>query len=100
HGNTFQDSSVSGTETFYYNKSSKSFAKIIHKHLAEATGFRDRGVKREEFFVVKETNMPAVLLEIGYLTNPHEESVMLTDEFQYKVASAIVDGIKEYKTAS
>jgi N-acetylmuramoyl-L-alanine amidase len=96
HGNTFADSSVSGTETFYYHRNSKSFAEIIHEKLVEATGFHDRGVKKENFFVVKDTEMPAVLLEVGYLTNPNDESVMLTDPFQDRVATAIVEGIREY----
>jgi N-acetylmuramoyl-L-alanine amidase len=100
HGNTFADSNVTGTETFYYHKYSKSFAEIIHHHLIQATGFKDRGVKKEEFFVLKDTDMPAVLLEIGYLTNPQDESEMLTDSFQNRVAQAIVDGIKEYRMQS
>ncbi|MFD2046600.1 N-acetylmuramoyl-L-alanine amidase [Ornithinibacillus salinisoli] len=100
HGNTFTDSNVSGTETFYYHKNSLSFAKIVHEHVVAATGFKNRGVKKEEFFVVKDTEMPAVLLEIGYLTNPNDESEMLNDTFQNRVASAIVEGIKEYQLES
>ncbi|MUK88216.1 N-acetylmuramoyl-L-alanine amidase [Ornithinibacillus sp. L9] len=100
HGNTFTDSNVSGTETFYYHKSSLSFAKIVHEHVAEATGFKDRGVKREAYFVVKDTEMPAVLLEIGYLTNPIDEQEMLTESFQNRVAAAIVEGIIKYKLES
>jgi beta-glucosidase/6-phospho-beta-glucosidase/beta-galactosidase len=100
HGNTFDDSSVTGTETFYYHNFSKSFAEIIHNHLIQATGFKDRGVKKEEFFVLTDTDMPAVLLEIGYLTNPQDESEMLTEAFQTRVAQAIVDGIKEYQLKS
>ena len=55
-----------------------------------------RVVKQEEYFFVKETNMPAVLIEVGYLTNPQEEQKMFENEFQRQVAISIVEGIKEY----
>jgi len=96
HANTFADPTVTGTETFYYHDNSLGLATIIHRHVAQATGFRDRGVTQENFFVLRDTTMPAALLEIGYLTNPEDERVMLTETFQQSVAEAIVEGIKEY----
>ncbi|MFD3257214.1 N-acetylmuramoyl-L-alanine amidase [Paenibacillus lentus] len=87
--NTYEDSSVSGTETYYYHEDSLFLAEILQKR------FRDRGVKKEDFFVLKDSNMPAALIEIGYLTNPQEENEMLTEDFQYRMASSILDGIKE-----
>ena len=96
HGNTFEDSEVSGTETYYYHEKFKLFAEIMHKHVANSTGFNDRGVRVKDLFVVKDTDMPSVLLEIGYLTNPQEEQKMLNDELQYSVAEAIGDGVTEY----
>lgn len=96
HGNTFTNSSVSGTETYYFKEESLEFASIIHQHLINATKFNDRGVKQEEYFVLKDTTMPAVLLEIGYLTNPKDEQTMFSDIFQETVADAIYEGILEY----
>ncbi|MFS0673552.1 N-acetylmuramoyl-L-alanine amidase family protein [Ornithinibacillus sp. 179-J 7C1 HS] len=96
HGNTFEDPAVTGTETFYYHKNSKKLANTLHKHVVRETGFRDRGVKRENYFVLKDTTMPAVLLEVGYITNPHDEERMLSEDFQQSVAEAIRDGILEY----
>ena len=96
HGNTYTDPSVFGTETFYYREESLPFATIMHKNLLNATGSKDRGVKKEAFFVVKDTVMPAVLLEVGYLTNPNEEQKMWKDDYQYRVASSIIEGINEY----
>lgn len=61
-----------------------------------STGFNDRGVKKGDLFVVRDTDMPSVLLDIGYLTNPQEEQRMLKDEFQNSVAEAIGNGVKEY----
>lgn len=96
HGNTFRNASVSGTETYYYREESLALADTIHKHLINATKFSDRGVRKEEYFVLKDTTMPAVLLEIGYLTNPQDEQMMLREDFQETVAHAIYEGIIEY----
>lgn len=96
HANTFEDSTVTGTETFYYHDHSKLLADTIHRHIIEATGYKDRGVKVGNFFVLKDTEMPATLLELGYLTNLEQEMDMLSESFQNRVATAIVEGILKY----
>lgn len=94
HGNSYTASST-GTETYYYKSDSVTFAQIMHNHVTQATGLPDRGVRQQPFRVVKVTNMPAVLLEIGYLSNEHDTALMFDESFQNKVAGAIVAGIKE-----
>ncbi|MBC5635281.1 N-acetylmuramoyl-L-alanine amidase [Ornithinibacillus sp. BX22] len=96
HANTFDNPSVSGTETYYYHDDAEVLANTIHKHLLSATGYTDRGVRKENYFVLTDTTMPAVLLEVGYLTNPEQEREMISEEFQQTAAEAIRDGIKEY----
>lgn len=96
HGNTYTDTSVSGTETYYYDDSSLLLANIMQRRVAKASGFRDRGVKQENYFVIKDTNMPAVLIEVGFLTNAEEEKQMWDPSVQEAIAQAIVNGIKEY----
>lgn len=96
HGNSNASSSPSGTETYYTRDSSKSLADVIHKHLAKATGLKDRGVKYGSLHVTRETTMPAVLLEIGFLSNKSDEAQLFKDDFQNRVAQGIVEGIKEY----
>ncbi|WP_199794875.1 N-acetylmuramoyl-L-alanine amidase family protein [Paenibacillus faecalis] len=98
HGNSVPSApQVTGTETFYYQRaSSKELAKLIHKNLIKAIGLYDRGVKNGNFQVIRETKMPAVLLEVGFLSNKSDEEAMMSETFQNKAAQAIVDGIKEY----
>ncbi|WP_342556047.1 N-acetylmuramoyl-L-alanine amidase family protein [Paenibacillus sp. FSL R7-0652] len=98
HGNSVKASpQSSGTETYYYKRSSsKQLADIVHKHLIEALGFKDRKVKNGNLEVLRNTTMPAVLLEIGFLSNPDEEQAMFSESVQNKAAQAIVDGIKEF----
>lgn len=96
HGNTYTDPDVSGTETFYYTDESLPFAREVHKQLAEATGFKDRGVKKEGWKVLMNSNNLAILMEVGFLTNQNDEMNMLSDTHQNQTAEAIVKGIKEY----
>lgn len=96
HGNKFTTPVPNGIETLYSRKESKDLADILHKHVLPITGFKDRGVKTASLHVTRETTMPAVLLELGFLSNPADEAMMLTEEYQNKCAQAIVDGIVEY----
>ncbi|MEX2460347.1 MAG: N-acetylmuramoyl-L-alanine amidase family protein [Paenibacillaceae bacterium] len=95
HGNSYAKTS-NGTETYYYRDESLSFAQTMHPYVLGATGFSDKKVKKEKFRVVAATMMPAILCEIGYLSNPIEEAEMYKDEFQNRVAASIVAGIKDY----
>lgn len=96
HANSSGSSAASGTETYYQRASSKALANVMHKYLVQATGLSDRGVRYGNFHVIRETTMPAVLLEAGYLSNKKDESLLFTESLQNKVAEAMVKGIKEY----
>ena len=89
-------SNPSGTETYYTRKDSLAFAQTIHKYLVPATGLSDRGVRQSSLYVTRETHMPAILLECGFLSNAKDESLMYSEDFQQRVAEAVVSGIKEY----
>ncbi|NHN31873.1 N-acetylmuramoyl-L-alanine amidase family protein [Paenibacillus agricola] len=94
HGNAYKSTST-GTETYYYKEDSAGFAQTMHDYLVAATGLADRGVRQQPFRVVKVTNMPAVLLEVGYLSNEGDTELMFDENFQNRVALAIVAGIKQ-----
>jgi len=95
HANSFKPQ-ARGTETFYYNKYSENFARVVHRHLLEATNFPDRKVQVSGFYVIKHTKMPAVLTETGFLSNSIENAELTSPEFQEKVAQALADAINEY----
>lgn len=95
HGNSAK-ATVSGTETYYNRPESLALANMIHKNALAATGFKDRKVRQDDFRVITNTTMPAVLLEVGYLSNKNDESAMYKDAFQDKLAAALVAAIKEY----
>ncbi|NWL87227.1 MULTISPECIES: N-acetylmuramoyl-L-alanine amidase family protein [unclassified Paenibacillus] len=95
HGNS-GPSTASGVETYYTRSDSAQLANIMHKYLLESSGLADRKVKTQSLHVTRETKMPAVLLECGFLSNSSDESKMYTEQFQDSVANGIVKGIKEY----
>ncbi|NUU63197.1 N-acetylmuramoyl-L-alanine amidase family protein [Paenibacillus agri] len=96
HANSGASSSASGSETYYQRDASKALANVMHKYLVQATGISDRGVRYGNFHVIRETKMPAVLLEVGYLSNKNDEALLFNDAFQSRVAAGIVSGINEY----
>ncbi len=95
HGNTFT-SPISGSETYYWHRESINFAFIMHKHVLEGAKLPDRNIRKVQYRVLRDTHMPSALLELGYLSNVQEEKIMLSNEFQTRLAASIVNGIKEY----
>lgn len=87
---------ASGAETYYYRENSKAFAAVIHKHLIAATKIKDRGVKKEAYKVIKQTTMPAVLIEAGFLSNSVDAKMLFDDAAQNRIAAEMVAGIKEF----
>lgn len=96
HANSFDKPTATGTETYYYRDDSKRLADVIQKHVVQGTKLADRGVKKAAFKVIKETTMPAVLVETGYLSNPSDAKLLFTDAVQDRIAAELVKGIKEY----
>lgn len=97
HGNSINPpANPSGTETYYTRSDSSALAALMHEHVVAATGLPDRKVRQASLHVTRETKMPAVLLEVGYLSHATDESLMYTESFQLRVAESIVAGIKAY----
>ncbi|CAH0122209.1 hypothetical protein PAE9249_04756 [Paenibacillus sp. CECT 9249] len=96
HANSIDKPSVSGTEVYYRTPQSEEFAKVMHRNVVRGAGLPDRNVRTANFVVIRETTMPSVLLEIGYLTNTTDEALLFDEDFQKRVAQSIKDGIKEY----
>ena len=89
---------INGLETFYYSGwKGRLLAEKIQKQIIKVSpGSPDRGVRRGSFFVIKQTNMPAVLVEIGFVTGKLDGSRLSKDMHRERVAYAIARGILEY----
>jgi N-acetylmuramoyl-L-alanine amidase len=75
---------------------SSALAARIHEALGEVTGSGSRGVKQAPFRVLVGATMPAVLVEVGFLSNEEEEKLLTSDAYQARVANAIVRGMARY----
>jgi N-acetylmuramoyl-L-alanine amidase len=76
---------------------SSSLASRIQEELAVVTGSQGRGVKQAPFRVLVGAAMPAVLVEIAFISNPEEEKLLTSDAYQSKVATALVRGIARFE---
>jgi N-acetylmuramoyl-L-alanine amidase len=88
--------SVSGIETFTYTKPSEQsiiLASLIQTSLCSITGRSNRGVKKADFAVVRDTRMPAVLVECGFMTNKNEAILLHSIEYRKRCAKAIAFAI-------
>ena len=108
HHNAAPSKSAEGIEVFYYRsdtnlarmQASQLLAKKVLQRLCSETGAKSRGVKEGNLAVIRETLMPAVLVECGFLTNAHERALILERSYMQKVAKGIALGIKEYAAAT
>lgn len=98
HCNAFVNPAANGTQTFYYGSSyqGQRLAQNIQEKMIEANGLRDRGISTCNFYVVKHSYMPAVLIETAFITNYDEEALLSDDGWQTTMAKAIAEGINEY----
>lgn len=97
HTNASDIENASGTEAFVYSLNSPSYnmAEIVTDEINAQTGIPDRGVfPRPGLFVLKKTQMPAVLVEMGFITNPGDAFLMSNRPDLF--AGAIFDGIRRY----
>jgi N-acetylmuramoyl-L-alanine amidase len=77
---------------------SSSLASRLQEELARATGHETRGVKQAPFRVLVGAAMPAVLVEVAFISHPEEEKLLASDAYQGKIAAALTRGIREYQS--
>lgn len=100
HADSFSNPSARGTTGYYYSQTegrkSIQLADCIRRALCEQIRTPSRGTKPCNFYVVKNTDMPATLIELAFISNPEEESMLGSIEGVLKCAQGIFDGIEDY----
>jgi N-acetylmuramoyl-L-alanine amidase len=97
HYNSALDTRASGLLTFYYGQKDIKLADSVHSGLLQAgTGLSGGNVRFGNFHVLRENKQPAVLVELGFLSNPFDEMTVRSDSFQSKAASGITNGLAKY----
>ncbi len=98
HCNGFTSGSANGTETYSYmgDEEGARLSELVLEEICRALATVNRGAKKENFAVLRLTEMPSILIETAFITNPREEAMMLEADFPEKVSKAIADGIFAY----
>jgi N-acetylmuramoyl-L-alanine amidase len=98
HNNSCGNPSVSGTETLCYpDPKKRAFALEIQKAVVKELGLPDRGlVEKPGYIVTREAKMPAALVEVAFMSNSNDLSLLKTEEFRQKAAQGIFNGIMNY----
>lgn len=85
-----------GTTTYHYYPHSQTLADSVQRTALMHMALTDKGVKRENFAVIRGTWMPSILVEGAFIIMPDQEAAMRTPEYQLQYARAIVDGLENY----
>jgi N-acetylmuramoyl-L-alanine amidase len=85
-----------GVSTYYYHPHSEPLAEHVQKALARRIELPDFGLYYGNFAVIRPTEYPAILVECAFMMIPEQEALLRTENFQKKIAGAIVEGIKDF----
>ena len=96
HINASVKTEINGIETHYYTENGYNVAKIMHKELMDNVEAEDRGLFKSKFYVINHTEAPAVLLELGFISNDQERNALTSTKRQEDSANAIAEGIINY----
>jgi N-acetylmuramoyl-L-alanine amidase len=86
---------VNGLEVYYY-RSGKTLAETLHRSILGNIQMRDRGVRTANFYVLRNTSMPSILIEVGFVTGREDAPRLSTPAFRSQMAQAIAQGILQY----
>ncbi|GAI79324.1 unnamed protein product, partial [marine sediment metagenome] len=99
HNNAWVLPTANGTETYWStsnNGNSSLAANYIHSSLVSSINRRDRGVKTADFYILKNSKIPAILAECVFISNPEEENLLKSGSFQDKIVNGIFAGVEKY----
>lgn len=96
HQNSYQDEQIHGSQVFYYSHSEegKRMAEVMQKALLAADEENTRQAKANDtYYLLKRTEVPTIIVECGFLSNPEEAAKLIDPEYQKKLADAVTEGI-------
>lgn len=86
---------VNGLETYYYD-TGYDLARMIHANVLQTVQMRDRGVRSARFYVLRQSSMPSVLVETGFVTGAEDAANLATSAHRQRMAEGIARGILQY----
>jgi len=93
HINSLESTSdIHGIETYYQTDMSKALAQSVHESLVSELDAPNRSVRKAKFYVVNRAEVPAVLAEVGFISNKTERDKLVAEDYQEKIAGALAKG--------
>lgn len=96
HVNSSTRPEITGIETHYYHQESLNLAQTVHSAFASAVKSNNRGLFKSKFYVINHTTSPAILIEIGFISNDNERAQLVSEKRKQDTAKSIVEGINNY----
>ncbi|RPJ34710.1 MAG: N-acetylmuramoyl-L-alanine amidase [Verrucomicrobiaceae bacterium] len=88
---------VCGLETFYYSREGQRLAQYVQRSLVRQTRTVDRNAKYARYYVIRNSTLPAILVEGGFVSNERERERMKSGDFREAIARGVADGIQRYR---
>jgi N-acetylmuramoyl-L-alanine amidase len=96
HVNYSDSPSINGTTFYWYKPEDQLLATTLERAVIPVAGTNDVGPRHENFYVIRHTTMPAVLIETAFISNPHDAALLQTPSFLQNMAQGIANGVKAY----
>ncbi|BBB92614.1 MAG TPA: N-acetylmuramoyl-L-alanine amidase [Methylomusa anaerophila] len=97
HNDSFTSKTAVGTTTFHYgDRESVQLAKLVQECIGNRLGTKDRGSRFASFYTLRYTDMPAILVEVAFISNPVEEMLLSSTDGRENAADSICEGIMKY----
>lgn len=97
HYNSFpQAPDATGIGTYYYHDRNEELADAVQAGLISTTDAADRNVQGEDYYVIRQNFQRAILIELGFISNPEKEQLLQTNSYQKQLVSGIVSGLTNY----
>jgi N-acetylmuramoyl-L-alanine amidase len=96
HVNYSDSPSINGTTFYWYKPEDQQLAQTLEHAVIPVAGTSDVGPRHENFYVIRHTTMPAVLIETAFISNAHDAALLSTPSFLQNMAQGIANGVKAY----
>lgn len=96
HNDALDSSNANGVTVYWFKDKQESLAQTLNSAIQKKALLTNRGSRQQNYQVLRQTDIPAVLLELGYISNPTDESMINDQLHRQVVEQAIVDGLKQY----
>ncbi|MHC3417697.1 N-acetylmuramoyl-L-alanine amidase [Aerococcus tenax] len=93
HYDAAEETTVSGTTVYYYDDASIPLSENVQAQLMEKMPLASNGTRFGNFQVIRDSRPPAILIELGYMSNPNDVKAFSQDEYYQKVAQSILNAL-------